>query len=214
MGFLSKMLERYTAKKILMDGVRQIHRLINDEKLQLQLLNPEIRGMVEAGPAWDKNPNGTGPFGFVETNPIPVNGPIGQLAYLSKLETESGQRILFHRLGAIGTVDVFEAVSFNGKEWFILFSDPYHPRRSRLTPEGFTFTQEVGQFSGFTKCCDNFPNDFAEKKYSLPEGGVRIAYIAVGRVSPQIENQVFTRPLAHKAKLDLIMSRLSSFQMQ
>src|SRR3546814_10801196 len=59
-------------------------------------------------------PNGSGPFGFTETNPIPVNGPIGQLAYLSRLETQSGQRILFHRLGAIDKVDVFEAVTFDG----------------------------------------------------------------------------------------------------
>src|SRR3546814_6579765 len=59
-------------------------------------------------------PNGSGPFGFTETNPIPVNGPIGQLAYLSRLETQSGQRILFHRLAAIDKVDVFEAVTFDG----------------------------------------------------------------------------------------------------
>ncbi|MCY4364582.1 MAG: hypothetical protein OXE42_20765, partial [Gammaproteobacteria bacterium] len=82
-----------------------------------------------------------------ETNPIPVNGSIGQLAYLSKLETERGERILFHRIGAVDTIDVFEAVTFSGSEWFILFVDLYHPRRSRLTPDGFRFTQEVGQFS-------------------------------------------------------------------
>src|SRR3546814_13912845 len=74
-------------------------------------------------------PNGSGPFGFTETNPIPVNGPIGQLAYLSRLETQSGQRILFHRLGAIDKVDVFEAVTFDGSGWFIFFVDLYHPRR-------------------------------------------------------------------------------------
>src|SRR3546814_6331822 len=70
--------------------------------------------MLESAPAYDKDPNGSGPFGFTETNPIPVNGPIGQLAYLSRLETQSGQRILFHRLGAIDKVDVFEAVTFDG----------------------------------------------------------------------------------------------------
>ncbi|MEZ5639939.1 MAG: hypothetical protein R3E92_22670, partial [Burkholderiaceae bacterium] len=62
-----------------------------------------------------------------------------------KIHKLSGQRILFHRLGAIGTVDVFEAVSFNGAEWFILFVDLYHPRRSRLTPDGFRFTKDVAQ---------------------------------------------------------------------
>ena len=106
-----------------------IHRILDDEQFQLELVHPAMKAMLESAPAYDKDPNGTGPFGFTETNPIPVNGPIGQLAYLSRLETQSGQRILFHRLGAIGTVDVFEAVSFNGAEWFILFVDLYHPRR-------------------------------------------------------------------------------------
>src|SRR3546814_8182704 len=97
---------------------------------------------------------------------IPVNGPIGQLAYLSRLETQSGQRILFHRLGAIDKVDVFEAVTFDGSGWFIFFVDLYHPRRSRLTPDGFRFTKDVAQFSGFHKFCENFPYDFVEKKAS------------------------------------------------
>src|SRR3546814_3779440 len=93
--------------------------------------------MLESAPAYDKDPNGSGPFGFTETNPIPVNGPIGQLAYLSRLETQSGQRILFNRLGAIDKVDVFEAVTLDGSGWLIFFVDLSHPRRSRLTPDGF-----------------------------------------------------------------------------
>ena len=173
-----------------------------------------MKAMLDSAPAYDKDPNGTGPFGFTETNPIPVNGPIGQLAYLSRLETQSGQRTLLHRLGAIGTVDVFEAVSFNGAEWFILFVDLYHPRRSRLTPDGFRFTKEVAQFSGFHKFCESFPYDFVEKKASERESGLSMAYIAISKVSDQIENRVFNRPLAHKAKLDLVKSRLSSFQSQ
>src|SRR3546814_16452740 len=88
-----------------------------------------MKVMLESAPAYDKDPNGSGPFGFTETNPIPVNGPIGQLAYLSRLETQSGQRILFHRLGAIDKVDVFEAVTFDGSGWFIFFFDLYLPRQ-------------------------------------------------------------------------------------
>lgn len=214
MGFLSNLFGGNKEDKALFEAMAHIHRIIDDEKFQLELINPEVKAMLESAPDYDKDPNGTGPFGFIETNPIPVNGPIGQLAYLSKLETQSGQRILFHRLGAIGTVDVFEAVSFNGTEWFILFVDLYHPRRSRLTPDGFRFTKDVAQFSGFHKFCENFPYDFVEKKASERESGLSMAYIAISKVTAQIENRVFNRPLAHKAKLDLIKSRLTSFQSQ
>lgn len=101
-------------------------------------------------------------------------------------------------------------MTFDGSGWFIFFVDLYHPRRSRLTPDGFRFTKDVAQFSGFHKFCENFPYDFVEKK----ESGLSMAYIAISKVSDQIQNRVFNRPLAHKAKLDLVKSRLSSFQTQ
>jgi hypothetical protein len=214
MGFLSTFFGGNKEEKALQEAIRQIHRLIEDERYQLELVHPAIRMQIESAPAYDKDPNGIGPFGFTENNPVPVNGPIGQLAYLSKLETLSGQRILFHRLGAMGTVDVFEAVAFDGSEWFILFADLYHPRRSRLTPDGFRFTNEVGQFSGFTNYCADFPYDFIEKKASMRDSDLGMAYIAISKVADQIQKRAFTRPLAHKLKLELVKSRLSSFQGQ
>lgn len=212
MGFFSKLFGGSKEEKALSESLAQVHRILDDEKFQLELLHPAMRVMLESAPAYDKDPNGSGPFGFTETNPIPVNGPIGQLAYLSRLETQSGQRILFHRIGAIGTVDVFEAVTFNGAEWFILFVDLYHSRRSRLTPYGFRIMNGVAQFSGFHKFCENFPYDFVEKKALERDSGLSMAYIAIVKVSDQIQSRVFNRPLAHKAKLDLVKSRMSSFQ--
>lgn len=214
MGLLSNLFGGKREESALREALAPILRVLDDEKFQLELVHPTMKAMLESAPAYDKDPNGSGPFGFSETNPIPVNGPIGQLAYLSRLETLSGQRILFHRIGAIGTLDVFEAVAFDGSEWFILFVDLYHPRRSRLTPDGFRFTKDVAQFSGFHKFCVDFPYDFIEKKGSESESGLIMAYIAISQVSEQIQNQVFIRPLAHKAKLELVKTRLSSMQVQ
>jgi hypothetical protein len=211
MGFLSNLFGGNKEDKALREALGLINRIIQDEKYQLELLNPVMKEMIESAPAYDKDPNGTGPFGFTETNSIPVNGPIGQLAYLSKLETQSGQRILFHRLGAIGTVDVFEAVTFNGSEWFILFVELYHPRKSRITPDGFRFTKEVGQFSGFHNFCQDFPYDFHQVKHA-DKSGLSLAYIAPSKITKQLEAKVYNRPLAHKAKLDVINSRLTSRQ--
>ena len=214
MGFISKLFGGNKEDKALREAFEQIRRILEDEQFQLDMIHPAMKSMIETCPAYDKDPNGTGPFGFSETNPIPANGPIGQLAYLSKLETAKGERILFHRIGAVNTIDVFEAVTFSGSEWFILFVDLYHPRRSRLTPEGFRFTQEVGQFSGFHKFCTDFPYDFVEMKQSESESGLSMAYIAISKVMEPIQNRAYQRPLAHKAKLDLVKSRLTSVQTQ
>ena len=214
MGFISKLFGGNKEDKALREAFEQIRRIIEDEQFQLDMIHPAMKAMIESRPAYDQDPNGTGPFGFSETNPVPVNGPIGQLAYLSKLETERGERILFHRIGAVDTIAVFEAVTFSGSEWFILFVDLYHPRRSRLTPDGFRFTDEVGQFSGFHKFCADFPYDFVEMKQSESESGLSMAYIAISKVMEPIQNRAYQRPLAHKAKLDLVRSRLTSVQTQ
>src|SRR3546814_10940285 len=56
----------------------------------------------------------------------------------------------------------------------------------------------VAQFSGFHKFCENFPYDFVEKKASERESGLSMAYIAISKVSDQIQNRVFNRPLADR----------------
>lgn len=214
MGFISNLFGGNKEEKALREALGQIRRILEDEQFQIDMIHPAMKAMIESGPAYDRDPDGIGPFGFSETNPIPVNGPIGQLAYLSKLETDRGERILFHRIGAVDTIDVFEAVTFSGSEWFILFVDLYHPRRSRLTPEGFQFTQELSQFSGFHKFCKDFPYDFVEMKQAERESGLSMAYIAISKVAEPIQNRAHQRPLAHKAKMDLVKSRLTSFQTQ
>lgn len=194
------------------DVFAQFNRIYDDDEYQLELTHPIIREMLVSAPAYDKDPNGSGPFGFSLTNPIPVNGPIGQLAYLSKLETQSGQGILFHRIGAISKIDVFEAVTLDGAEWFIFYLDLYHPRRSRLAPDGLVFTKELGQFSGFHRYCSNFPYDFLEMMEQESESGLIMAYISTSKVEIQIKNRVFNRPMNHNIKLGQVLSRLSSRQ--
>ena len=214
MGFFSNLFGGNKEQKALQEVFGQIRKIMEDEEFQLEMLHPAMKEMIKSSPAYDRDPNGSGPFGFSATNPIPVNGPIGQLAYLSKLETNKGERVLFHRIGAINTIDVFEAVTFSGSEWFVFFTDLYHPRRSRLTPDGFRFTTDVPQFCGFHKFCENFPYDFVEMKASERESGLSMAYIALSKVTDQIQSKAYQRPLAHKAKLDLVKSQLTSFSTQ
>ena len=101
MGFLSSLFGGNKEEKALREALSHIQRILDDEKFQLELVHPAMKAMLESAPAYDQDPRGSGPFGFAETNPIPVNGPIGQLAYLSRLETQAGQRI--HAcVGALG----------------------------------------------------------------------------------------------------------------
>ena len=87
MGFISKLFGGNKEDNALREAFEQIRHILEDEQFQLDMIHPAMKAMIESRLAYDQDPNGTGPFGFSETNPIPVNGSIGQLAYLSKLET-------------------------------------------------------------------------------------------------------------------------------
>ncbi len=213
MGIFSRLFGKNKEKTAFAEVFDKIHRILEDEQLQLEMVPPAIRTKIVSGAAYDQNPHGIGQFGFSAKNPIPVNGPVGELAYLSKLKTSSGERILFHRIGAIGEVDVFEAVTFSGSEWFLFFLDLYHPRRSKLAPQGFQFIGEVAQFSGFNNFCEQFPYDFIPAKVNCPRD-LRVAYIPIASIDQQLRSGVFHRTSSHNAKLEVIAGHLTSSRKQ
>jgi hypothetical protein len=212
MGVLSKIFGESKEQKALREAVTLVRKIVEDEDFQVRMLPDLIQDLIKDGVSCDSVPGASGQFGFSETNPIPVNGAIGELAYLSKLETLSGERLFFHRIGAINSIDVFEAVTFTGSAWFVFFVDLYHPRRSRLTPDGFRFSTKLGQFTGFHNYCPNFPLDWRSVRASIPPEGIGIAYTALSRVLPALESGTFNRPVAHQLKLELLRSKLTSLQ--
>jgi len=184
-----------------------IAHLLQDDAAQLELVDPELRGILTEALSYDKRPDGSGPFGLCETNPIPTNGPVGELAYLSKLVTNGGERILFHRVKTIDEIDIFEAVTFSGNEWFILFLDMHHPKKSRLAADGFTLSQTVCLLSGFNHRCESFPYDFMQMRQ---REDLRSAYMPTWDILRGIESKAFERPATHKARLERVLARLET----
>lgn len=182
------------ARKIL----EKIERLLQDDEAQLELMDPQLKEVLKRAPCYDKDPKGTGPFGLCKTNPIPVNGPVGELAYLSKLSTNGGERILFHRIGTVDNIDIFEAVTFSGSQWFIFFLDLYHPKKSRLAPDGFKLSPNVCQFSGFHRFCADFPYDFMLMK---SREDLAYAYMPMNDIIERMRARAYERPPTHKVKV-------------
>lgn len=208
MSFFSKLFGK-PKDDPLKSAMQAIYRMIDDEDHQNSMLPDPIAQVIKGGLSCDVIPGATGPFGLDPSNPIPVNGAIGELAYLSRLETAQGERLLFHRIGAVDKLDVFEAVTYSGSAWYVFFVDMYHPRRSRRAPEGFVIASEPRQFSGFHNFCEDFPYDFVKAKQASADL-LRLGYIPLSHVTDQIDRRAFTRPLSHKAKLDIVKSQLSS----
>ena len=196
MGFLSKLFGKQDNP--LDDALKEIRRIIEDEDYQNSLYPEVISGLILGGENRDEITGASDKFGHSITNPIPVNGSIGELAYLSSLVTDNNERLLFHRLGSINSLDVFEAVTMSGGDWFIFYVDLYHPRKSHKAPQGLRFGDGLRQFSGFNRYCPDFPYDFAEQKIVEQSSGLSMAYIALSHVTDPISKRVFQRTDEHR----------------
>jgi hypothetical protein len=148
---------------------RLLESLIDDAVLN-NSLPPLIRDRVLGGLDCDQLPNGVGEFGRDCSQPIPVNGPIGELAYLSLLRTASGSALMFHRHGSMTLaddetnelfhIDIFEVLSFDMSVRETLYFHMYHPRRSRIAPSGYaiaTLPDPDNYFTGTTMYLQDFP---------------------------------------------------------
>ena len=77
---------------------------MENEKAQNERLPEPYRSQVLRGVDCDEIAGPVGEFGRDPRNPIPVNGPLGELTYLSNLRTVDSQPIMFHRLGLLATL--------------------------------------------------------------------------------------------------------------
>ena len=148
---------------------KSIHESLDKQIADTKRLDPKIGNEILKGIDCDKLPNSSGDFGSI-SNPIPVNGPMGEIKYLGKLRGKTGHAVFFHRIGSWKSpvtnnpIDLFELVCLDGTQWNRLFFDFYHPRRSNLIPKGYIlnpFNKDIKMdlpFAfGVTTLVSNFP---------------------------------------------------------
>lgn len=191
----------------------KISEVTGDENLQNSLNYPFIKDQIESGLDVDQLPDGIGEFGRVPENPIPVNGAFGEFVYLSLLKTkDTGQRLLFHRLGSVEMIDMYETVTLDGREWDLLFFSMYHPRRSRTAPAGYTIADVHTQplLYGTNRRVEEFP-------YGLQKAIGETTEVMIGMPlpPPQVreaeENIKFVRPPGHQERLRTAKEHVQGF---
>jgi hypothetical protein len=177
----------------------QLSQFLSSEAMQVDQYPHSMKSRMLAGSNADQRPDGFGYFGISETNPIPVNGPIGEILYLSALRV-GGKKLLFHRLRSINEIDVFECVAIDSSHWGVLYLDMYHPRKSKRAPDGHAIAKDNVLLSGVTLTVEDFPHSlysiivsYSERRFgmSIADPGIRTA----------TESQTFVRPLSHTKSL-------------
>jgi hypothetical protein len=100
--------------------------------------------LSEDGVDADELPNGRGEFGLTPSNPVPCKTVYGSTMYLGLLRALDGSKIVYNRLGSVGSdvsphpVDVYEISRLNGQKLTMIFISPYQKRISGKAPRGFT----------------------------------------------------------------------------
>lgn len=178
----------------------KLKALFEDEAAQVAGLPEPFRSKVLAGQSCDMISGAKGEFGASLQNPIPVNGPLGEMIYLSNLRViGSGVELMFHRLGSLDHIDVFELVSFDGKVWDILFFDLYHPRKSRKAPQGYRIATNSGSAQmlyGTNENVANFPVELLDAISRTYERFIGLK-MRPREIREAVESRKFERPATH-----------------
>ena len=148
----------------------KLHYLLNDELAQNRKLSPELFQQC-AKEKIDQLPHALGEFGRSPSNPILVNGPLGEITYLSKLVLSTSQeKIFFHKLCTCNEkINVYEITSQSGKFYDLLFVDMYHLHKSSIAPSGYDLQKEVKSIRGINQLCKSFPANLYEDLLQVSE---------------------------------------------
>jgi hypothetical protein len=193
----------------------KLHRFLNDEHAQNNRLPESYRSKIQGGLDCDEISGASGEFGRSFQNPVPVNGPIGEILYLSNLRTKDRTPIMFHRIGSKNGTDAFESVSLDGKLWDILFLHLYHPRKSRRAPTGYTIAQgkeRQGLFLGTSEFVDGFPRHIQDAARDAFQQWVGIP-MRTPELRRALEQGSFSRPKQHQDRLTATLSTLDIKEM-
>ena len=195
--------------------VRKTLAFLDDEEAQNARLPAELRRQLATGPC-EQVPTAFGEFGRSLTNPIPVNGLLGELTYLSQLQTTSGIPVCFHRIGSFNSVDIFETYALDGGKWDVLYLSLYFQKKSRKLPTGYQFdsasptrrllkgtTLEVGDFP---KYISNAAVECCERILNVRLVDMRLKFLE--------DAPLRSRPSAHQTLIDQIKIHDKSFWAQ
>ena len=184
----------------------KLRSILIDDREQLRLSGPQIFGMLSKMPKGDEAAAAINDMGALQQGQgIPTNGPIGTIAYLSRLRClKSGRRIFFHRVAGVGRLDIYEYVDWSGEVWGFLSCNMYHSSKTTKAPEGFSLLPAGELLCGSNQFQQGFPFDFENVKRSHRDSGLVYLYAPRSDVADAVEKGSFSRPHDHEEMLKAI----------
>lgn len=129
--------------KSLLD-VLEANPLIQEQKKMFELMSAMCADGVDA----DEMPNGSGEFGMDPSNPVPCKTIFGSTAYLGRLRTLDGVKVVYDRIGSFGSnvsphpIDGYTISHPNGEPLGTVYISPYQQKISSRPPKGFLLAKD------------------------------------------------------------------------
>ena len=143
-------------------------------------------------------------YGMSASDPIRVNGPIGEIVYISRLKSPNNKGYLGHRLGSLNGLDIFEIVSDDFKDWKIIYLDMYWKTKDAFAPNGTSYSTDAIGISATNSFMARFPANFWQEALIATEQQFGIPFI-VKLYLKDIDYEIAERPLEHMKALSRVL---------
>ena len=197
-----KRTRRQAAKQISVRGMfAKMNNMLYDEEIQNGNLDDSLQSILKQNEC--NRTRSTG-YGFSPSDPIRVNGPLGEQLYIAMLRGLDGQAVIGHRLGSLKQLDIFEVATSDFTQWAVLVFDMYYLSKDTVAPAGFIIDPSgIRTLTATNRFMAHFPSNFYSEL--IDAVSEQIGFPLVNTLLSDIQSDGITRPEAHQELMNQIV---------
>jgi hypothetical protein len=197
-----KRTRRQAAKQLSARGMfAEMNNMLYDEEIQNGNLDDSLQSILKQN---ECNRAYSPGYGFSPSDPIRVNGPLGEQLYIAMLRGLDGQAVIGHRLGSLNQLDIFEVATSDFTQWAVLVFDMYYLSKDTVAPAGFIIDPSgIRTLTATNRFMAHFPcNFYSELIDAVSE---QIGFPLVNTLLSDIQSDGIARPEAHQELMNQIV---------
>ena len=197
-----KRTRRQAAKQISVRGMfAKMNNMLHDEEIQNGNLDDSLQSILKQN---ECNRACSPGYGFSPSDPIRVNGPLGEQLYIAMLRGLDGQAVIGHRLGSLKQLDIFEVATSDFTQWAVLVFDMYYLSKDTVAPAGFIIDLSgIRTLTATNRFMAHFPSNFYSEL--IDAVSEQIGFPLVNTLLSDIQSDGITRPEAHQELMSQIV---------
>jgi hypothetical protein len=197
-----KRTRRQAAKQISVRGMfAKMNNMLHDEEIQNGNLDDSLQSILKQN---ECNRACSPGYGFSPSDPIRVNGPLGEQLYIAMLRGLDGQAVIGHRLGSLKQLDIFEVATSDFTQWAVLVFDMYYLSKDAVAPAGFIIDPSgIRTLTATNRFMAHFPSNFYSEL--IDAVSEQIGFPLVNTLLSDIQSDGITRPEAHQELMSQIV---------